>query len=253
MKKLGIVQSNYIPWKGYFDFIASVDEFILYDDAQYTRRDWRNRNIIKTANGPTWLTIPVEVKGKFLQQIRDTKVADPAWGKPHWKTITMAYSKAPFFKELSEIFAHLFLEPKSLFLSDINFSLLKAVCGFLEINTKITWSMNYKITAEDPSEKLAELCTQAGAREYISGPLSKNYMSETPFEKTGITVKYFSYDGYPEYNQLYPPFTHQVSILDLIFNEGPRARNFMLLSKGKPESEINLYEKGQFTGTDSSS
>ena len=78
-KKVAILQSNYIPWKGYFDMIASVDEFILYDDMQYTRRDWRNRNQIKTAQGLKWLTIPVCVKGKYYQKIRDTEIAKSNW------------------------------------------------------------------------------------------------------------------------------------------------------------------------------
>ena len=83
MTKVAIVQSNYIPWKGYFDLIAAVDEFVIYDDVQYTRRDWRNRNKIKTPHGLLWLTVPVQVKGKYLQRIRDAEIADPNWAKEH--------------------------------------------------------------------------------------------------------------------------------------------------------------------------
>ena len=97
MKKLAIVQSNYIPWKGYFDMINMVDEFILYDDCQFTKRDWRNRNKIKTPNGSQWLTIPVDVKGKYQQKIKDTVVSDPEWSKKHWTAITHNYCKASFF------------------------------------------------------------------------------------------------------------------------------------------------------------
>ena len=98
MKKVAIVQSNYIPWKGYFDMIASVDEFILYDDMQFTRRDWRNRNLIKTPTGLQWLTIPVKVKGKFEQKIRETEIEGHDWAKTHWQSLVHNYGKAKHFR-----------------------------------------------------------------------------------------------------------------------------------------------------------
>src|SRR6056297_2335313 len=101
-KKVAIIQSSYIPWKGYFDIINSVDEFIIYDNVQYTRRDWRNRNLIKTPNGLKWLTIPVAVKGRYYQAIRDTKVSDKDWPNIHWKSIKHHYSKAPCFNYYAE-------------------------------------------------------------------------------------------------------------------------------------------------------
>src|SRR6476661_5616886 len=101
-KSIAIVQSNYIPWKGYFDMIRSVDEFILYDDVQYTRRDWRNRNRIKSSHGAQWLTIPVEVKGKYLQKIKETRVSDRLWARNHWRTLCCCYGKAPCFREFKE-------------------------------------------------------------------------------------------------------------------------------------------------------
>lgn len=103
-KKVAIVQSNYIPWKGYFDMIAAVDEFILYDDMQYTRRDWRNRNQIKTPQGPQWLTVPVKVKGKYLQTIRETEIDGVDWVEAHWKAIVQNYRRAPHFEEVAAAF-----------------------------------------------------------------------------------------------------------------------------------------------------
>src|SRR5262245_25332489 len=116
-KAVAIVQSNYIPWKGYFDLINLVDEFILYDDVQYTRRDWRNRNKIKTANGPQWLTIPVEVKGKYSQKIKDTMITDPDWAHKHWRSIAHSYSKARCFRQYSEFFEDLYFGSTELSLS----------------------------------------------------------------------------------------------------------------------------------------
>src|SRR5215204_4466106 len=108
-KKVAIVQSNYIPWKGYFDLINLVDEFILFDDMQYTRRDWRNRNIIKTSAGPKWLTIPVAVKGNYFQSIQDTTISDPRWARKHWESIVHSYAKAKSFAMYRDVFEALYL------------------------------------------------------------------------------------------------------------------------------------------------
>ena len=225
-KKIAIVQSNYIPWKGYFDLINFVDEFILYDTAQYTRRDWRNRNRIKTQNGLIWLTIPVEGKGKYFQKIKDTLVSDMEWNRRHWQTITHNYSKAKYFSTYKEQFKELYLECQEKYLSLINYHFLTAICKILMIKTKISWSMDYKLT-EGKTERLVGLCKQAGATEYISGPSAKGYIDEDLFKTEGLRLEYMDYTGYPEYNQLYPPFEHAVSIIDLIFNEGSDAPKYM--------------------------
>jgi len=225
-KIAAIVQSNYIPWKGYFDMINLVDEFILFDDMQYTKRDWRNRNRIKTANGARWLTIPVEVKGKYFQKIKDTVVSDAAWNRKHWNSIVHSYSRSKYFGEYRERFEELYLGCTEKYLSRINHRFLAAICKLLGITTKITWSMDYRL-AEGKTERLIDLCKQAGADEYISGPSAKGYIDEDMFEKEGIRLSYIDYSGYSEYAQLFPPFEHAVSIIDLIFNEGPEAPKFM--------------------------
>jgi hypothetical protein len=225
-KKVAIVQSNYIPWRGYFDLINSVDEFILYDDMQYTIRDWRNRNLIKTANGPLWLTIPVEVKGKYFQKIKDVTVSDPQWARKHWASITHSYSKARHFPEHKELFAVLYSDPEERLLSKINHRFISAICQFLGLKTTISWSMDYEVDG-DKTEKLVNLCKQAGATHYLSGPAAKTYLVEQPFTEEGISVSYMDYSGYRDYNQLYPPFEPKVSVLDLIFNEGTEATRYM--------------------------
>jgi len=225
-KKVAIVQSNYIPWKGYFDMINLVDEFILYDDMQYTRRDWRNRNIIKTATGPRWLTIPVEVKGKYLQKINETTISDPNWGRQHWATIVHNYSKAQHFSRYKDLFESLYLDSEERLLSRINHRFLTAICDLLGIKTKISWSMNYNSTA-GKTERLVDLCKQTGATIYISGPAAKDYLDEELFRRDDIALRYMDYAGYPEYTQLSPPFENRVSIVDLILNEGPEATKYM--------------------------
>jgi hypothetical protein len=225
-RKIAILQSNYIPWKGYFDLINLVDEFILYDDMQYTRRDWRNRNIIKTSGGPLWLTIPVEVKGKYFQKINDTTISDTTWAKRHWTSIVHNYSKAKYFPMHRGLFENLYLNLEERFLSRVNYLFLTAICEILGITTKISWSMDYNL-ANGKTERLVDLCKQAGATEYVSGPAAGHYIEEELFGREGIALQYIDYSSYPEYTQLYPPFEHQVSIIDLIFNEGPEATKYM--------------------------
>lgn len=226
MKRVAILQSNYIPWKGYFDIINSVDEFIVYDDMQYTRRDWRNRNKIKTPQGSIWLTIPVEVKGKYYQKINETLISEKDWNIKHWKTISFNYAKAPFFAEYRNFFEELFMGCTDKSLSKINYRFISGIASLLNIKTKISWSMDYRII-DSKTERLVDICLQAGATEYISGPSAKGYIVDEMFDAAGIKLSYMNYDSYPEYKQIYPPFDHFVSIIDLIFNVGPNFAEYM--------------------------
>jgi hypothetical protein len=226
-KKVAISQSNYIPWKGYFDNIAMVDEFVLYDDSQYTKRDWRNRNKIKTSNGLQWLTIPVEVKGKYFQKINETKISDSNWNEKHLGTIKHAYSKAKCYKDVIAFIEEMYLSANFSYLSEINYHFLTKICEFLNIHTKISFSSDYEYSQEGKTEKLVALCLKLNASEYYSGPAAREYMDEAIFKGNNITVKYFDYSGYPEYNQLYDNFEHGVSILDLLFNEGVNSAKFL--------------------------
>jgi WbqC-like protein family len=226
LKKVAILQSNYIPWKGYFDMIASVDEFILYDDMQYTRRDWRNRNQIKTSQGVQWLTVPVLVKGKYHQKIRETEIDGSDWAAMHWKTLVQNYGRAPYFSMIATWLEPLYLNESYSHISQLNRYFIEAVCGYLGIKTIISSSWDY-VLQEGKTERLADLCAQAGATEYISGPAAKNYVEEQIFNDRGITLTWFDYAGYPEYPQLWGEFTHGVTILDLLFNCGPEAYRYM--------------------------
>ena len=172
-KRVAILQSNYIPWKGYFDLINLVDEFILFDDMQYTRRDWRNRNQIKTRTGLQWLTIPVVVKGNFFQKIKDTRISDPGWAKRHWDSIVHNYSKATHFALYRELFESLYLGSQESFLSQINYAFVTAICKILGINTQISWSYDYT-SVEGKTERLVSICKQARATTYISGPAARD-------------------------------------------------------------------------------
>ena len=167
MKKVAILQSNYIPWKGYFDIINSVDEFILYDDMQYTKRDWRNRNKIQTANGLQWLTIPVMVKGKYFQKISSTKISDKNWKNKHWNFLKQNYSKAKFFKEYDNFFEAMYLNNKDEYLSEINYKFIVAINEILGISTKVSWSSDFDLL-DGKSEKLLGICKDCNADIYLT-------------------------------------------------------------------------------------
>lgn len=232
-KTVAIVQSNYIPWKGYFDLIAAADVFVLYDEVQYTRRDWRNRNRIKTAQGPQWLTIPVAVKGRFTAPIREIEVSDREWGVRHWRTLRSGYARAPHFSDVAPQLESLYAASGERRLSDVNRRFLDAVCGMLEIDTPLRWSWEFSSSvdasaADASSRRLAEICGQAGGTVYLSGPSARAYLQEAPFLDRGIAVEYFDYSGYREYQQMHPPFDHHVSIVDLLFHTGREARRHLL-------------------------
>jgi len=224
-KKIAILQSNYIPWKGYFDLINLVDEFIIYDDVQYTKNDWRNRNIIKTGQGLKWLTIPVKQE-KLSQLIKDTKISDQRWAKKHWASISQNYSKAKYFREYRELFEDIYLESTYEYLSEINYRFITAINRFFGIDTKIRWSSEFNLV-DGQNERLLDICKQCNASEYLSGPAAKAYFDEKLALKENIRVSWMNYGNYKEHSQLHPPFEHGVSVLDLIFNEGSNAKNFM--------------------------
>lgn len=225
-KKVLITQSNYIPWKGYFDAIQFVDEVILYDDMQYTKRDWRNRNKISTPNGLKWLSIPVSVKGKYFQAINETKVSENNWQKKHWTSIKHNYNKAPYFKEYENYFEKLFLNCKEEYISLINLHFIIGINKILNINTPIRFSSDFDLI-EGKTEKLIDLCKKVNATDYYSGPSAKSYINKDLFDENNINLHYFDFNNYPEYQQLNTPFEHGVTILDLIFNTGLDVSNYM--------------------------
>jgi hypothetical protein len=226
LKRVAILQSNYIPWKGYFDLISYVDEFIIYDDMQFTKRDWRNRNKIKTPTGLQWLSVPVLSKGKFHQKINETRINGNQWQKDHWHTLTKNYSRARFFDEISNWLKPLYIERDYSLLSDLNRTFMDTICAFLKIKTTISSSTDYEL-AGDKTEMLANLCKQAGTSEYISGPAAKDYIDKGVFKSLGIQLTWFDYSGYKPYDQLWGSFCHDVSILDLLFNCGKDAYRYL--------------------------
>jgi hypothetical protein len=228
-KTVAIIQSNYIPWKGYFDIINSVEEFILYDEVQYTKNDWRNRNRIIGSNGSFWLTIPVHFSNHLHRSIASIAVTDSKWNLKHRKSIQLCYARALHYKSIYPMLENIYDACAEMnFLSEINQYFIEEISRILGIQTKISLSTDYGIDASlNKTEKLVALCLSSGATQYLSGPSAGCYLEESLFAEAGIKVDFMNYDGYPEYRQLSSPFEHQVSIIDLLLNEGFNARNYM--------------------------
>jgi hypothetical protein len=232
-KRIAIVQSNYVPWRGYFDLIASVDEFILLDDAQYTRRDWRNRNRIKTPQGPRWLTIAVQVSGRYTQSISETLVAESDWADRHWDLLRQHYARTPRFEQLSDFVEGLYASSPGPSLTQINRHFLEQIATRLGIGTPITLSADYAPQGTK-TDRLLDLCVKAGASEYVSGPAARAYLEEDKFREREVAVSWFGYGPYAPYEQPYPPFDPQMSILDLLLCAGEESSSLVRPVDGEP-------------------
>lgn len=224
--RIAIIQSCYVPWKGFFDLIGRCDEYVIFDTAQYARRHWHNRNRIKTANGVEWLTIPVKSKGRYEQPIDEVEIEKP-WAEKHWRALELAYGRAPFYAALSPT-VRLWYEraEKETRLTEINSIFLREIAQLLGLTTRITQDTSYP-SPGTKTERLLGIARAVGANCYVSGPSAKAYLDESMFEAAGISVEWMSYGNYPEYKQLYGPFEHAVSVLDLLFNAGPDVATYL--------------------------
>jgi len=222
---VAIIQSSYIPWKGYFDIIHDVDEFIFLDDVQYTIRDWRTRNRIKTANGMIWLTVPAGSDRNRL--ICDVALDDSSWQERHWKSIVHSYSRAPYFRQYAEFFETFYRGRSWSNLSEMNRAITQRIAHeLLGLQTIFTDSRAYASQGAK-QDKIIDLLRLSEADCYISGPSAAGYLEPEKFEELGVNLVFKDYSDYPQYEQLYPPFEHAVSIMDLIFNTGSNATDYI--------------------------
>ena len=196
-KKVAILQSNYIPWRGYFDLINYVDEFIVFDEMQYTKRNWRNRNLIKTPYGLKWLTIPVIVKGKFNQKIKDTEIVDKYWQQKHFQSIKLNYAKSKYYNLIISLLEPLYEQQNFEYLSLCNLKFIKIINKFLKIETKISASSDFKLE-NDKNERLVSLVEQVRGNIYVSGPAAQNYINIDMFKNKNISVEWYDYKNYKE-------------------------------------------------------
>ncbi len=224
--RVAIIQSSYVPWKGFFDLIGRCDEYIIYDSAQYVKRHWHNRNRIKTADGVQWLTIPVITRGRFEQSIEEVEI-EKRWADKHWRALELAYRRAAFFDHYAPTVKGWYERADNeARLTDVNEIFLRGIAGLLGLKTRIVRDQAYP-AAGAKTERLLGIARAAGADHYLSGPSAQQYFDESLFTAAGITPEWMSYQGYPEYPQMHGGFEHAVSALDLLFNTGPEAPRYL--------------------------
>jgi WbqC-like protein len=221
--KAAVIQSNYIPWRGYFDIMHDADVFVFYDDVQYTVNDWRNRNRVKTVNGVVWLTIPVGDQNNH--RICDVEIRDRAWARKHWMTIEQSYHRASGFAHYRDFFRDIYARPWTS-LSVLNQTTIKAVAARIGIRTQILDSRDFDLHGKG-SDRLLLLLQRIGATDYISGPSAKSYLDAECYARSGVQVHWKDYGSYPEYPQLHGAYTPDLSIIDLLMNCGERASEYI--------------------------
>lgn len=227
--KIAISQSNYLPWKGYFDLIQSVDEFVFFDEVQFTRRDWRNRNVIRNLNKKNWITVPVKNKGNYKEIISNIEVYNNNWKNSHLDLIKQCYSKSEHFEEIYNFFSGCYSNIDTDKLSEINKSIIIKICNFLNFNTPFVDSKNIDKTKNkiSASERLLEICISRKANIYVSGSAAKNYLDEKLFNKNGVEVNWFDYGNSKVYKQPFKDFYENLSIVDCLMNCGKDKDKFL--------------------------
>ena len=224
MTRVAILQSNYIPWRGYFQLMDSVDIFVLYDVVQYTKNDWRNRNRILINGAPAWLTIPVRHK-RLDQRICDTEVSDGRWTIKHWKTLRQAYGSYPAFMELESSLKDTFEECAEMkFLSEINLRFLQFVTNYFEITTKLVSAQNFDLPL-DRVERLQTICQKLNATTYVSGPAAEEYLTQEMMSEVGTKIEWFQYGPFPKYMQKSEGYFENLSVLDAMLTAGRDSLN----------------------------
>ncbi|WP_278572812.1 WbqC family protein [Fusobacterium ulcerans] len=229
MKKIAILQSNYIPWKGVFDMMNKVDTFVFFEDVDFTKRDWRIRNKIKTSEGEIWLTIPVKKasRGTKIHEIQISQKEN--WQEKHYKTITQYYKKARYFEEYKWLLDKIYLEKKWENLSEFNIFSNILIAKELGIKAEFINSKDLK-TSGTKDDKLIEICEKLGGNYYLSSPAAKDYINNEKFKNKNINLAYIKYE-YPEYKQLYGEFNHYLSIFDVLFNCGKDTQDYIFTGR----------------------
>jgi hypothetical protein len=216
--KTVVLQSNYLPWKGYFDLIKDAEKFIFYDEVKYTKNDWRNRNKICSKNGLQWLSIPID-KDAVKLKISEVKMRDNSWQQLHFDSLYYAYKRAPYFSQLEELMIDIYRKNDWAYLSELNQYSIKSISSYLQIKTKFENSSSFSLK-EGRVERLVDLLIQAGTTHYISGPAAKDYLHDHThlFTSHNIELTFKDYSHYKPYTQLSQPFEEYVSVVDLLAN-----------------------------------
>ncbi len=228
--RLAVLQPSYLPWLGYFDQIDRVDVFVYYDDVQYDRNGWRNRNRVKGPNGPVWLTVPVKHTGRGLQRICDVEIdGQRNWAQKHLRSIAQFYAKAPYVNDyiprLTELLGQTWTH-----LADLDIAINEAIIEWLGLGARVVRSSTLRVEG-DRNERLIHICRHFGAGHYLSGNAAKSYVDLEAFAASGISVEWQDYE-HPNYSQLHGTFVSHLSTIDLLMNAGPET--LRILRSGRP-------------------
>ncbi|MBF0274600.1 MAG: WbqC family protein [Nitrospinae bacterium] len=220
MTKTVIIQPSYLPWLGYFEMMYMCDVFVFYDDVQYTKSDWRNRNRIKGPEGVSWLTVPVKTKGRFPQPLNMVEINnDSNWRKKHLDTLQRFYASAPYFKEVFGAIKPVY-EKEWYMLNHLNIELTRTIIDILGFEKKLLLSSKLNVPFFDnPAQRVVEVCKTVNTTHFYNGAAGRNLYSHRLFEENGIVLEFQDYH-HPVYSQLWGEFQPYLSVIDLLFNHG---------------------------------
>ena len=230
--RVTILQPSYLPWLGFFEQMTRSDKFVLLDDVQYTRRDWRNRNKVRVKEGWVWLTVPVQQKSRFSQSLLETRIDNSvSWRRKHLETLRQHYCKAPFFEKYFPRCQQIY-EKDWEFLFDLCLETIQFLKEEMGIETPLLRSSEMKLSGEK-TERLVSICRELGATHYLSGESGSDYISQEDFSNPGIELEYQNYE-HPVYPQRYPDFVPHLSAIDLLFNCGEQSLSILKQDKTEP-------------------
>ena len=230
--RVTILQPSYLPWLGFFEQMSRSDKFVLLDDVQYTRRDWRNRNRIRVRENWIWLTVPVQQKSRFSQSLLETRIDNSvSWRRKHLETLRQHYCKAPFFEKYFPRCQQVY-EKDWAFLFDLCLETINLIKEEMGIETPLLRSSEMKPGGEK-TERLVSICRELGATHYLSGESGSNYIAEEDFSSQGIALEYQNYE-HPVYPQRYTGFVPHLSAIDLLFNCGEQSLGILKQDETEP-------------------
>lgn len=241
MTTLVVLQPSYLPWLGFFDQVRRCDHFVFYDDVQFDKHGWRNRNRVKSARGPVWLTVPVRASGRMGQLINEVEIADAThWARKHIQTVEQLYAGSPhrdaYLPELADV-----LNLKWERLADLDIESSKVMCGWFGLKRPMYRSSELGIDG-DRNTRLLALCKHFGVDTYLSGDAARIYLDVDLFEANGVRVEWQNFQ-HPEYPQMHGEFIPYLSALDLLLNVGEQSRA-VLEGDARREAAQELEGKG---------
>jgi len=233
-------QPVYLPWLGLFHKIALADAFVSFNQVQYLPKDWNNRNNIKTAQGPIWLTVPVLKSGYREKVLTEIEINNSIpWQRKHWKSIQLNYKKAQYFKRYADFFEDVYLNREWKYLADLNDYMLVRFIETLGIEVQFVDAREKDFKGKK-NDLVLDMCLKMKAHMYIFGALGKNYADVESFERNNIKV-YFQNYNHPTYPQQYGEFISHLSIIDLLFNCGPNSLDILLCGNINREDLIRRF------------